>query len=318
MHVSIELILYELINNATDMRETQMETPYSPFRERLEEYLDLCGQIRQSIMKMKKSNVQIDIGSLVGEFLAPNREDEIYRLAQGLKSDLRITEYNSNIIFGGIARDTRQIIETLPTGRRKSDLKISKQRYFLKKLTEAVSRKSFNARMNAMESLLNQIIVELTSLEIIWKPRTKVIPRGRALLGMSEIESIVSRSSHGFLKVCDPYISFETLVMLEPTPKDIPIEILTVKIQEPDKTLKYLDKMKRLGHDITIVQIQGGTKEAPHDRFIVTHNKGWQIGTSIKDIGKRESTIVEIDNVPEVQQMIDEYLSGSRSSIRQI
>jgi hypothetical protein len=311
-------LLYELINIPTDMRETQMETPYSPFRERLEEYLDICGQIRQSIMQMKKSNVNVEIGSVIGQFLVPNREDEIYRLAQGLKSDLRITEYNANIILGGIGRDTRQIIETLPTGRRKSDLKISKQRNFLKELAEAYSRKSFNARLNAIETLLNKLIVELTSLEINWKPRTKVIPRGRPLLGMSEIEQIVSCNVKGFLKVCDPYISYETLVLLEPTSKDIPIIILTVKIHEQEKTKKYLDRMKQQGHNIKIMQIQGGTKAAPHDRFILTQNRGWQIGTSLKDIGKRESTIVEIDNLPEVSTMIDEYLSGSTHSIKQI
>jgi hypothetical protein len=292
-----------------------METPYTQQKEQLDSLIQEGEEIKEILIKAKESRGKISAAEAFGKWAFQEHSRTISTLGRAFRSDTKVSEYRVDAIVGQFLIVLRDLIDDLQTGRRKSELKVKKKREFLKKLGIASQKKSVMARLNAFLRLSTEISTELTALDIIWKPRTKLIPSGRPLKGRVEVEQIFSTEVSEFLWVCDPYFSHETLAMLEATPIDIPITVLTAKIQDIDVFNKSLTLMRNKGRRIDVYLLKGGPRNAPHDRYIVDGKKAWNIGTSIKDIGNRDSTISHIDNRMEIIQMMEEYISGANGHV---
>lgn len=92
----------------------------------------------------------------------------------------------------------------------------------------------------------------------------------------------------------DPYISSNTLYpfsMLKGKLKTI--KILTSNIHEEEKFKEYKKKFEK---EFSInLQVKKNLKI--HDRWLISGEKCWSIGSSIKDLGNKDTTIHELDGV---------------------
>lgn len=101
--------------------------------------------------------------------------------------------------------------------------------------------------------------------------------------------------------LCDSYISTETLMpftVLMDKIKDL--KILTTSIFDATKFNSYLKKLKK-EFEITI-EVKINNKI--HDRYIICNNKCWTIGSSIKDLGNKDTVIKEISEVVKSMKLL--------------
>lgn len=128
-----------------------------------------------------------------------------------------------------------------------------------------------------------------------------LIPAEDSFLARSALKDIFSRCET-YVKIQDPYIGEDTFRILSSyVPKDLEIRILTGQEIGQGETFeeicRYIDRIKSESKGkFQIVFIGSKGKEAPfHDRFIISKNKCWNIGTSLKQLGKgKDSTIIEV------------------------
>jgi len=94
--------------------------------------------------------------------------------------------------------------------------------------------------------------------------------------------------------LCDPYISHLTLYPFAILKGKIEsLKILTGNIYDSGKLKEYKKKMeKEMG---IVVEIKVNKKI--HDRYLISGEKCWHFGASIKDLGNKDTTIKEISEV---------------------
>jgi len=295
-----------------------VDTPLSVARKRIDEVVQECRRIQELLDKSYQSRSEIGFLESLATVAWKDRKRDIKAMGSALKAQSRVEENLTAGAINGLFFTLRDIIEGIPTGKKKSELKVGRKRLFLKKLGDASRKVRVRTRLQTLMTVAMDVSTELASLEILYKPKTQLIPSGRPLKGRLEIEEILTHGLEKELLVCDPYFSCETLGILEATPKDIPIKILTARIDDIGRFRDYLSRLRTSGYMIDVLLMKEGVRKTPHDRFLISGNKGWIIGTSIKDIGKRDSTIGEIDNTFEVKRMIDEYCMGKRGPIQRL
>ncbi|MGC8622261.1 MAG: hypothetical protein ACP5U0_10135, partial [Caldisphaera sp.] len=127
------------------------------------------------------------------------------------------------------------------------------------------------------------------------------IPANDYYLARSTFKDIFSKCND-YVKIQDPYLGEETFDLLEYIPQELEIKILTsIKLgggEEPKRIIDYIESFmsQRRGKFQIIFIGDKNTGEAPfHDRFILSKDSGWYVGTSLKQVGKgKETTISEI------------------------
>lgn len=103
-----------------------------------------------------------------------------------------------------------------------------------------------------------------------------------------------------YVKVQDPYLGEETFHVLEYLPKHLEVRLLTgltLGIGEDTERLRQLIQRWKGERKFRVAFIGDPTSgEAPfHDRFILSKNRCWSVGTSLKQLGVgKDSTIDEI------------------------
>lgn len=136
------------------------------------------------------------------------------------------------------------------------------------------------------------------------------IPARDLFMARGILRDIFSKCEE-YVKIQDPYIGEETFDILEYIPENMKISLLTGietgRDEEPDRIHKRIERLK-IQHkgNVQAFFIGDSSKSPPfHDRFIISKNKCWQIGTSLKQIGKaKDSTITEISKL-EKDEMIE-------------
>jgi len=124
------------------------------------------------------------------------------------------------------------------------------------------------------------------------------IPARDYYLARSVFQDIFSKCQE-YVKIQDPYLGEETFDLLEYIPEELRIQLLTgVKLGEGEEPARVCQRIERLQ-----VQRKGRfqilfigdkiTGNAPfHDRFVISKTQGWQVGTSLKQVGKGKDTAV--------------------------
>jgi len=96
------------------------------------------------------------------------------------------------------------------------------------------------------------------------------------------------------LLLCDPYISASTLFPLASLKGKVKaIKILTSNIDDVSKFEAYRNMMQKE----TGINIEVRFSKKIHDRYFISGDRCWTIGTSIKDLGNKDTTIKEISEV---------------------
>ena len=263
--------------------------------------------------------------------------DEVY-LLRGLKEPL-LQYFNTNIypqikrniienlkrkiskslanlwIFAGIKR-----LSDLPIGEEQIDpfpIKLIEK----SKITDA-QLLSEAKKLKLISELDNKISIHVDILDEIenWlkssiRENLIYIPADDIFKASSILRDIFSKCEE-YVKIQDPYIDEETFYILKYIPTEIKIQLLTgIKIGWKERDMdrarricKWIERLKneRRGKFEILFLGKVDTGDAPfHDRFIISKNKCWQIGTSLKQIGRGKDTVINELSKREKEELIE-------------
>ncbi len=126
------------------------------------------------------------------------------------------------------------------------------------------------------------------------------IPARDAYFARATLQNMFSRCQE-YVKIQDPYLGEETFDVLDYIPKETEIKLLTstgIGVGEDlERVIRSVERMKaerRAKFHVLFIGNPNG--DAPfHDRFIISKNACWNVGTSLKQIGKdKDTTIADI------------------------
>ena len=117
-----------------------------------------------------------------------------------------------------------------------------------------------------------------------------VVSRGQQFEGFEKVLEIMS-SAIGNVIVVDPYPGDDTLAAIGRCPAGVPVQFLTCPPLKESERAGFEALARRLMSDRHEIQIRYAPEGVLHDRFISSQNGTWLLGHSIKDVGKKLSTI---------------------------
>ena len=296
-HLSLE---YEILKLNTDFTDFELREIVTNLKER--------GLIEETYLRI---SLQQGLKEPLEQYFVANiypkiRSDAIIQLKK------RISRALSNLsIFMFVKR-----IYELPSGETKLEL----LRYKLISKTEIQEYESFFPDMRDLNLILDfkdQIIILVDIVKDIenWlkssiKESIIFIPARDLFMARGALQDIFSKCEE-YVKIQDPYIGEETFDILEYIPQRIKIKLITGietgRNEEPDRIYQRIERLKTERKPNFQVFFIGDLAGSPpfHDRFIVSKNRCWQIGTSLKQIGKgKDSTVSEISK-REKDEMIE-------------
>jgi len=291
-------------------------TPHESLRQKLESLMLTGHSIAGRLSDLKVSAGKTSLAGAIGREWFPDHRGLI-RAAEGfLSAQGSLQESHLRTEISNWLREIGRVISDVSTGRRNGEITASMKRKWLRELAGHCESQSVKILVLRVNKTLSQIHLEVTKLESVWRPRGKMIAGGRILEGKDEIARILKGIDKSPLVVCDPYVSPATLLTLESLPISVEMVLLTETID--DRTKFYDDAQRLRGQGrklrIGVVDRKGGSR--PHDRFIVSPTRVWMIGASIKDIGKRDTMVIEVDNPGEVRVLMLDYIEGRRGVVR--
>lgn len=107
-------------------------------------------------------------------------------------------------------------------------------------------------------------------------------------------EFLTSEINDNEILLCDPHISSATLFPFSILKNKVKaIKILCSNIYDHEKFLEYKKKLMKE----TNIAVETKVNNKIHDRYLICGKKCWSIGTSIKDLGNKDTIIRELDEV---------------------
>jgi len=140
--------------------------------------------------------------------------------------------------------------------------------------------------IRAIESMLNRELIY--NEEIPVQPGETVILPRKPFTGSVKLKEIL-RSLRGYAKILDPYVDERTLELLIAIPEGLPIKVLATYTGGRTTERRFVRTCKAFKAERPRFEIRKSREI--HDRFILGEKKGWNIGSSLKDLGKRMSMI---------------------------
>ncbi len=162
-----------------------------------------------------------------------------------------------------------------------------------------------------IDQLLNEELIYNYKIPNKSPTRTELlIEHDTPFSSCQELKEIL-KSVRTYVKVLDAYVDDSTLEILLQVPKEASIQLLT-EYTGGDKEKSFISSCKRFAVERALFQIRKCEKGLLHDRFIITKDKGYSIGSSLKDLGKRTSSIIEIDDKAKFEEQFDKMWKVSK------
>lgn len=121
-------------------------------------------------------------------------------------------------------------------------------------------------------------------------PGVVYIEPGKPFNGKLILFSEILNKINNMAWICDAHIGNRLLELLHNLDQGVEIRIMTEKIHDTSFKTMFADFKKEHPYsDVRIAQ-----KKTLHDRYVITDNNMWLIGHSLKDLGSRESFIVNL------------------------
>jgi len=147
----------------------------------------------------------------------------------------------------------------------------------------------------------------------ITAPKEILLPGGTPFTGYVELKNILG-SVTDYVKIIDPYINVDTLERLQAVPVNIPIMFLSENTGGKNEK-----RLLRSCKEFFVEKPNFNLKKCKglHDRYILTKSRGWTIGSSLKDFGKKMSSISPLSNElkKDVEKTFDRLWNESKSLI---
>lgn len=122
-------------------------------------------------------------------------------------------------------------------------------------------------------------------------PGVIYIEPGKPFTGKHILVKDVLSKAKNRIWICDPYIGPRLLDLLRELDPSIQIRIMTKTVQDKAPFIRTFAEFKR-EHPDAEVKIASGRDM--HDRYILSDSCMWLVGHSLKDLGSKESFIVEL------------------------
>lgn len=134
--------------------------------------------------------------------------------------------------------------------------------------------------------------------------KTWIIKSGKPYTEKRHFQDAILSELKGLIKICDPYCGLRTLDLLSNIKSECEILFLTQIIENEKKFLRDLkDFEKEFPHIKIKIKIHKGRKL--HDRYMICDEKCWIIGQSLKDIGKKDAIIIELEKLQALNEIFD-------------
>lgn len=113
----------------------------------------------------------------------------------------------------------------------------------------------------------------------------------KALSGIRKIEELFGKLE-GDISICDPYFAGATLDYIALCNQASSVRLLTENVQDSSRTKRDLVAFRK-EHSVPL-EIRVSLPGKLHDRYVLHRGGMILIGTSIKDIGKKQSMLVQL------------------------
>jgi hypothetical protein len=143
--------------------------------------------------------------------------------------------------------------------------------------------------------------------------RTILVKKGETLTGMAKLQEIIS-CMHGTIRFQDPYPWPETLLAVKMIEQGVQVRFLIGKLSDPHSFTAMLSSVRKSGRDIQVkILIESNGKAPFHDRYIISKDNAWTMGTSPNGIGMRDSSITRLEDWLEIERRFDEWWNDPRA-----
>ena len=95
------------------------------------------------------------------------------------------------------------------------------------------------------------------------------------------------------LKLCDPYISARTLDFINNIEHKCSVKLLTQVIENKSNFERELKDFEKEYPNIE-VEVRVYSKTTLHDRYMLSDDSVWSIGTSLKDLGNKDTIVSKL------------------------
>lgn len=239
------------------------------------------------------------------------------KLAQSVKEQLKIKESEIERRHNNIVREMRAYLDSISEW--KPNLSKENSTALRNKLENAQNYVKIETKIKHTIRVLEDLTLRrlVYNKEIPLAPLSEVVvPHGKPLTGKIELKKILG-SAQGYVKIIDSYVSDATLELLLAVPEKIPIKLLTENIGGKKRRGSFLRTCKQFKVERPSFEIRKCEKGKLHDRLILTEERGWIVGQSLKDFGKKHSTIKELSKKgkKENEEIFNQYWALSKDLI---
>jgi len=189
------------------------------------------------------------------------------------------------------------------------------------KLNKQLAYAKIDTKIKHIINFINQLLDRklIYNKEIPSKPSKKkfesLIEPSTPFSGQQKVREILS-DAQGYVKVLDPYVDDYTLDLLLNVPMNISIMLLTENIGGHRRAKSFTRSCRRFKAERPQFHIRKCKKGLLHDRYVITRNKAYSIGSSLKDLGKKLSSIIEIVETKEkIEKQFDKIWATSTNLV---
>lgn len=129
----------------------------------------------------------------------------------------------------------------------------------------------------------------------IEKMPVRIIKSGENFTAIKLFEEFLnSEIKDNEILLCDPYISPSTLYPLSILKNKVKnIKVLSSNVYDSEKFKEYKKKFEKETNTTVEVKISNRI----HERYLISGEKCWSLGCSVKDLGNKDTVIKELDEV---------------------
>ena len=216
-------------------------------------------------------------------------------LDQKQKEQLLIQERNIGNQHNFLIQSVRAFLSSISLKRR--NLKEPNSSKLIAKLDRAQEFVKVDTRIRRtitpLRSIANKPLIYNKDIPAQQIAKEVIVSPGKPFTGSIKLKEIL-RSSRGYVKIIDPYVDETTLEFLLSIHKGVPTKLLTAHTGGEEKERRFKRACKRFKVERPQFETRKCEPGLIHDRFILTQTQGWNIGSSLKDFGKKMSVITEI------------------------
>jgi hypothetical protein len=125
--------------------------------------------------------------------------------------------------------------------------------------------------------------------------KTRLIESGKVYSGKRLFQEMVVSQLGSTVQICDPYCGARILDLLSAIKQKSKVQILTQVIEQKEAFKRELADFSKEFPEIE-VEVRVFHKRKLHDRYLISGDNCWSIGSSLKDLGNKDTTVTKLED----------------------